>query len=62
MTVKYGLRGVPAVVVNGKYLTAPYFVRNQKEMFDVLDYLVEKELAGFRLKQDTAEKTIELPN
>lgn len=42
-TVKYGLRGVPALIVNGKFKTAPYFVRNQEEMLEVLDSLVEKE-------------------
>ena len=45
-TVKYGLRGVPAVIVNGKFITAPYFVRNQEEMLEVLDSLVEKERAA----------------
>lgn len=44
-TVKYDLRGVPAVIVNGKYKTAPYFVHNQEEMIEVLDSLVEKERA-----------------
>lgn len=43
LTVKYNLRGVPAVVVNGKYVTAPYFVRSQDEMLEVLDSLVQKE-------------------
>lgn len=42
LTVKYSLRGVPAVIVNGTYITAPYFVRNQEEMFQVLDVLVER--------------------
>ena len=42
-TVKYGLRGVPAVIVNGKFKTAPYFVHNQEEMFEVLDSLIEQE-------------------
>jgi len=42
-TVKYGLRGVPAVIVNGKFKTAPFFVRDQEEMLEVLDALVEKE-------------------
>jgi thiol:disulfide interchange protein DsbA len=42
-TVKYGLRGVPAMIVNGKFKTAPFFVRNQEEMLEVLDALVEKE-------------------
>ncbi|MGD8841880.1 MAG: thiol:disulfide interchange protein DsbA/DsbL [Gammaproteobacteria bacterium] len=42
-TVKYGLRGVPAVIVNGEFKTAPFFVHNQAEMFEVLDSLLEKE-------------------
>lgn len=45
-TVKYGLRGVPAVIVNGKFKTAPYFVRNQEEMLKVLEELVDMERAG----------------
>jgi len=45
MTVKYGLRGVPAVIVNGTFKTAPYFVHNQEEMIEVLDSLVDKERA-----------------
>ncbi|TCK18218.1 thiol:disulfide interchange protein DsbA [Thiogranum longum] len=49
-TVKYGLRGVPAVIVNGKYKTAPFFVHNQDEMIEVVDSLVEKE----RHKMSTA--------
>ncbi|NHZ69610.1 MAG: thioredoxin domain-containing protein [Thermotogales bacterium] len=44
-TVKYGLRGVPAVIVNGKFKTAPYFVRNQEEMLNVLEELVDMERA-----------------
>jgi thiol:disulfide interchange protein DsbA len=46
LTVKYNLRGVPAVVVNGKYVTAPYFVHSQEEMLEVLDSLIEKERAA----------------
>jgi len=45
LTVNYGLRGVPAVIVNGKFKTAPFFVHNQEEMFKVLDELVRKEKA-----------------
>jgi len=45
LTVKYGLRGVPAVAVDGRYLTAPYFVRDQDEMFKVLDQLVAAQKA-----------------
>ncbi len=44
-TVRYGLRGVPAVIVNGKFKTAPYFVHNQEEMLEVLGSLVERERA-----------------
>lgn len=42
-TVKYRLNGVPAVVINGEYVTAPYFVHNQEEMLEVLDFLVTRE-------------------
>ncbi len=44
MTVKYGLRGVPAIVVNGKYKTAPFYTRNLEDMFSVLNQLIEDEL------------------
>jgi len=46
-TVQYGLRGVPAVVVDGRFKTAPYFVRNQEEMLEVLDYVVTRERAAW---------------
>jgi len=52
-TVKYGLRGVPAVIVNGKFKTAPYFVHNQEEMIEVLDSLVEKEKAQLLVKKES---------
>ncbi len=45
MTVKSGLPGVPAMIVNGRYKTAPYFVRDQSEMLAVLDSLIAKERA-----------------
>jgi len=44
MTVKYGLRGVPSIVVNGKYLTAPFIAGTQEKMFEVMDFLVAKEM------------------
>ena len=44
MTVEYGIRGVPAIVVNGKYLTAQYFTGTQDKLIDVLDMLVDSEL------------------
>jgi len=43
LSVKYHLRGVPVVIVNGKYKTAPFMARSQEEMLAVLDYLVAKE-------------------
>ena len=42
-TVKYGIRGVPALIVNGKYYTATYFSRDHKKMLDIVDFLIEKE-------------------
>lgn len=43
LTVKYGIRGVPALIVNGKYRTAQYFTGTQERLLKVLDMLVEKE-------------------
>jgi len=42
-TVRYGIRGVPAIIVNGKYYTATYYVRDHDEMLNVVDFLIEKE-------------------
>lgn len=42
-TVKYGIRGVPAIIVNGKYYTATYFSTNHDKMLDVVDFLIDKE-------------------
>lgn len=53
-TVKYGLRGVPAVIVNGLYKTAPYFVRDQTEMLEVLDRLVARERERMRKESANA--------
>ncbi len=56
-TVQYGLRGVPAVIVNGKFKTAPYFVRDQEEMLEVLDGLVKKErVLMSKLERPAGEK------
>lgn len=46
LTVKYGIRGVPAIIVNGKYRTAQYFTGTQEKLLEVLDMLVEKERSG----------------
>ena len=47
MTVRYGLQGVPAMIVNGKYKTASYYTRNLDEMLEVVDWLIEKERADY---------------
>lgn len=36
---KYGLRGVPAVVVNGRYRSAD--VKNYRELVEVIDYMIQ---------------------
>ncbi len=43
LTVNYGIRGVPAIIINGKYRTAQYFTGSQEKLFEVLDMLIEKE-------------------
>jgi len=43
LSVQYRLRGVPAVIVNGKYKTAPFMVSSQEEMLELLDDLVARE-------------------
>jgi len=42
LTVKYGLRGVPAIIVAGKYKTASYYTRNLDEMLEVVDVLIDR--------------------
>jgi thiol:disulfide interchange protein DsbA len=39
----YGISGVPALVVNGKYLVTAELAGGNKQMLDVVDYLVEQE-------------------
>ncbi len=43
MSVKYGLRGVPAIIINGKYKTAPFYTGSQEKMIEVMDYLIALE-------------------
>ena len=42
---KYGHRGVPAVIINGKYRTSASQAGSNARMIQVIDYLVKKELA-----------------
>ncbi|WP_286240555.1 thiol:disulfide interchange protein DsbA/DsbL [Neptuniibacter halophilus] len=39
----YGVEGVPSMIVNGKYRTTAGMAGGQKQMLDVVNYLVEKE-------------------
>ncbi|HIJ32512.1 MAG TPA: thiol:disulfide interchange protein DsbA/DsbL, partial [Gammaproteobacteria bacterium] len=46
MTRQANLQGVPAVVVNGKYLTDPGSAGSYEQMFKVIEFLVAKEMAA----------------
>jgi len=43
MTSRYGIDGVPAVIVNGKYRVSSRLTGSNAEMLKVINYLVEKE-------------------
>jgi thiol:disulfide interchange protein DsbA len=42
---RYGVDGVPAMIVNGKYRTSPSQVGSQEKMFEVVDELIRMETA-----------------
>lgn len=42
---RYGHRGVPAVIVNGKYLVSASLAGSNERMIQIMNYLVSKELA-----------------
>lgn len=46
MSRRYGIDGVPALIINGKYRTSPSQTGGRAQMFRVLDSLVQKELAA----------------
>ncbi len=46
MTRRYGISGVPAMIVNGKYRTSVHKARGPERMMEVIDALVAKESAG----------------
>jgi len=49
MTRRYGLTGVPAIIVDGRYRTSVSLAGSHQELLEVIDYLVElaaKERAG----------------
>ncbi|HED18132.1 MAG TPA: hypothetical protein ENI74_01345, partial [Gammaproteobacteria bacterium] len=43
---QYGIKGVPTMVVNGKYRTSASMAGSNKKMLEVVDFLVEKERAA----------------
>lgn len=44
LTRRYRISGVPAIVVNGKYVTGASEAGGVNELFEVVDFLVEKEV------------------
>ncbi|HFB65430.1 MAG TPA: thiol:disulfide interchange protein DsbA/DsbL [Aeromonadales bacterium] len=42
LTVRYGLRGVPSIVINNEYITAPFYNKNQEEMLEVMSFLIDE--------------------
>ena len=42
---KFGHRGVPAIIINGKYRTSASMAGSNARMLQVVDYLVQQELA-----------------
>ncbi|MBT8434683.1 MAG: thiol:disulfide interchange protein DsbA/DsbL, partial [Gammaproteobacteria bacterium] len=42
---RYGHRGVPAVIVNGKYLVSASLAGSNERMIDIMNFLVAQELA-----------------
>ena len=42
----YGITGVPVMIVNGKYRVGGQMAGSNEAMLDVVDYLVQRELAG----------------
>jgi len=43
LSVQYGLRGVPVIIMNNHWKVAPFYVRNQQQVFAVLNYLISLE-------------------
>lgn len=40
----YGNRGVPAVIVNGKYLVSAQFAESYEQLLEIVNFLVDREL------------------
>jgi len=48
MSVRYGIKGVPSLIVNGKYRTGGQLAGGQNEIFKVVNYLVEQEAKNLK--------------
>ncbi len=46
ISAKYGIDGVPAIIVNGKYRTTGTLAGTQEKMIDVVNELIKKESGG----------------
>ncbi len=46
LAAKYGITGVPAIIVNGKYKTNGTLAGTQEKMIDVVNQLIKKESGG----------------
>ena len=46
VTKNYGIDGVPAVVVNGKYRTSPAQTGSREALVKVIDQLIARETGG----------------
>ena len=46
LTQRYGIEGVPALVINGKYVTDGVMAHGNRGMFEVTDYLIKKETSN----------------
>jgi thiol:disulfide interchange protein DsbA len=46
MVRQYGIGGVPAIVVNGKYHSSAAQAGSYEQLLKVIDYLVDKERQG----------------
>jgi protein dithiol oxidoreductase (disulfide-forming) len=46
LAAKYGITGVPAIIVNGKYRTNGTLAGSQEKMIDVVNAIIKKESAG----------------
>lgn len=44
LTARYGIKGVPSIIVNGRYYTDPTRVKSAEELVMVVDFLVKQEL------------------